>query len=186
MATVNPSGPHGHLRGKVGGMVYALQPDGTITVRSLGEQTAESTEGEQKGQHRMQLGHDYVHGVLGDPALRSAYDSEAQTRKMRSCDLIMSDFLTDPVISGIDTAKYRGQAGGWLLIIGRTSQGAPWGQPQARRGMWTSPLSIKGVTPARRLGSMGGGAMRTEPGHSQPLHASGQPHAPVDSVHDHS
>jgi hypothetical protein len=117
MATVNPSGPHGQLRGKVGGMVYALQPDGTITVRSLGQQTAESTEGEQKGQHRMQLGHRYVHGVLGDPALRSAYDTEAQTRKMRTCDMIMSDFLTNPVISSIDTAKYNGRAGGWLLVI---------------------------------------------------------------------
>jgi hypothetical protein len=59
MATVNSSNPKGHLRGKVGGMVYALQPDGTVTVRSVGLQTAPSTEAEQKGQHRMKLGHNH-------------------------------------------------------------------------------------------------------------------------------
>ena len=117
MGTINPSNPNGPLRGKVGGMIYSLQPDGTITVRSVGEQTAPSTEGEQKGQHRMKLGHDYVHGVLADPDAKSAYAGEAQKRKMRTCDLVMSDFLTDPVIVSVDAAKYNGRAGGWLLIM---------------------------------------------------------------------
>ncbi|MFO1500430.1 MAG: hypothetical protein U1G07_18955 [Verrucomicrobiota bacterium] len=117
MGTVNFSNPNGPLRGKVGGLIYALQPNGTVTVRAVGAQRAPSTEREKKGQGRMKLGHDYVHGVLGDPASRAAYACEAQRRKMRTCDLAMSDFLTDPRIVGVDASKYKGRAGGCLLII---------------------------------------------------------------------
>ena len=98
-------------------MVYALQPDGTTTVRSVGVETAPSTEREQKGQHRMKLAHPYVHEVLSDPVLKEAYASEAKKRQMRTCDLAMSDFLKDPVIAGVDVAKYNGRAGGWLLVV---------------------------------------------------------------------
>jgi hypothetical protein len=117
MATVDPSNPKGHLRGKLGGIVYAQQPDGTITARSIGVRTAEQTPEEQKGQNRMKLAHPYVHGILGDPALAAPYASEAQTRKMRTCDLVMADFLTDPVITSVDATKYNGLAGGWLLLM---------------------------------------------------------------------
>jgi hypothetical protein len=98
-------------------MVFSLQPDGTVTVRGAGEQTAPSTKREQKGQHRLKLGHAYLHAVLNDPVLKSVYATEAQTRKRRTCDLVMSDFLTDPVIASVDTARYNGQAESWLLIM---------------------------------------------------------------------
>lgn len=117
MATVNPSDPNRPLRGKLNSLVYALQPNGTVTVRGVGVQTAPSTEAERKGQYRMKLAHDYVHAVLSDPMARSAYATEAQGRKMRTCDLVMSDFLKDPVIASIDSAKYDARAGGWLLIL---------------------------------------------------------------------
>lgn len=117
MAFANPSGPAGQLRGKVGNMVFALQSDGRVTVRGVGTQTAPSTDGEQKGQRRMKLGHAYVHAVLSNPALKSVYANEAQIRKMRTCDFAMSDFLTDPVIASVDTAKYNGRAEGWVLIM---------------------------------------------------------------------
>jgi hypothetical protein len=117
MATINPSNPKSALRGKLGGLVYAQQPNGTITVRSLGVQTVPSTEGEKRGQRRMRLGHGYVHAVLADPTVESAYANEALSRKMRTCDLIMSDFLKDPIIASVDAVKYSGRAGGWLLIL---------------------------------------------------------------------
>ena len=59
MAIVNPSTPTGHLQGKLGDIVYARQPDGTVTARSIGVRTAELTEAERKGQRRMKLGHAY-------------------------------------------------------------------------------------------------------------------------------
>lgn len=105
------------FRGKVGGIVYAQQPNGTITARSVGVRTAKQTEQERKGQHRMKLGHDFVRGVLGDPVLKAVYASEAQARKMRTCDLVMSDFLTDPTITSVNADKYIGLAGGWLFVM---------------------------------------------------------------------
>src|SRR5260370_1403180 len=87
------------------------------TVRSVGLRASGWTEAEQKGQQRMELGHTYLHRVLGEPALNAVYEVEAQARKMRTCDLIMSDFLTDPVIASVDATKFNGLAGGWLLVI---------------------------------------------------------------------
>jgi hypothetical protein len=117
MAIVDPSGPNGHLRGKVGGIIYSKQPDGRTTARSVGVSSAEDTAGEKRGQSRMKLGNAYMHGILADPSVRAPYDSEAQIRQMRTCDLVMSDFLTDPVIRTVDAVKYTGLAGGWLLIM---------------------------------------------------------------------
>jgi hypothetical protein len=117
MGTLDPSDPNRRIRGKVSGLVYSLQPNGIINVRSAGVQTAPSTKDEQKGQRRMKLGHAYVHGILSDPNLKSIYASEAQSRKMRTCDLVMADFLTDPVIVSVDSAKYRGRTEDWLLIM---------------------------------------------------------------------
>jgi hypothetical protein len=36
---------------------------------------------------------------------------------MRTNELIMSDFLTQPVIAGIDMTKFTGAVGGWLLVV---------------------------------------------------------------------
>jgi hypothetical protein len=75
-------------------------------------------------QRRMKLGHAYVRAALDDPELRSVYDAEARARGMRVCDLVMSDFLTDPVIVAINTDKYQGRAGDSVIIIG-----GPGGSP---------------------------------------------------------
>ena len=117
MATINRASISGQLHGKVGGLVYSLQRDGTTTVRSVGEETAPSTPGEKKGQRRMQLAHAYVRSVLDDPELWSVYDPQARAVGMRVCDLAMSDFLTDPVILGVNADRYRGLAGDSVIII---------------------------------------------------------------------
>ena len=55
------SHPSNRLRGKVGGLVYSLQPNGTTTVREAGQESGPSTEGEKKGQRRMKLAHVCLH-----------------------------------------------------------------------------------------------------------------------------
>jgi hypothetical protein len=81
MAIVHTSNPEAQLWGKLGDIVYAQQRDGSVTARSVGLRTAEWTEGEKKGQHRMQLAHPYVHGVLGDPTAtdRAGHSTVANT-----------------------------------------------------------------------------------------------------------
>ena len=118
MATIHRSGSTGPLRGKVGGMVYSLQANGVTTVRSVGEQTGPSTPGEKKGQSRMKLAHPYVRSVLNDPKLRAVYDEPARARGMRVCDLITSDFLTNPVIVAVNADRYQGCAGDTVIVIG--------------------------------------------------------------------
>jgi hypothetical protein len=79
--------------------------------------TSKSTEGEQRGHRRMKLGHVYVHAALSDPVLKAAYAREAQNRKIRTCDLMMSDYLQDPVLINVAAAKDNGLAGGCLLVL---------------------------------------------------------------------
>jgi hypothetical protein len=118
MATLTRSGSTGQLRGKLGGWVYSLQPDGTTVVRSAWQKKAASRPGEKKGQRRMKLGHAYVRLVLDNAELWAVYDAEARARGLRVRDLAMSDFLTDPVILGVNADSYRGCAGDSLVIIG--------------------------------------------------------------------
>jgi hypothetical protein len=117
MATIKSSGNPSQLRGKVAGFVYSLQPNGTTAVRSVGEHRATSKPGEKKGQRRMKLGHPYVRSVLNDPELWAVYDQQARAVGMRVCDLAMADFLTDPVILGVNADRYRGVAGDSVIII---------------------------------------------------------------------
>src|SRR5579871_5229883 len=104
MATIKSSDPSGPLRGKVEGLVYSLQPNGTTTVRSVGEQTAPSTDGEKKGQQRMKLAHAYVEGVLADPELVRPYLAEALRRKIQARQVVFADFLKDPIIAGVEAS----------------------------------------------------------------------------------
>jgi hypothetical protein len=117
MAIIKPSSLTGQLRGKLGGVVYALQPNGSTTARSVGDRKHRPTSGEKKGQRRMKLGQPYVRSVLDDTALWAVYEAEARARGMRVCDLAMSDFLTDPVIIGVNTDRYKGCAGDSVLVI---------------------------------------------------------------------
>jgi hypothetical protein len=77
MATVKPTDAISTPRGKVGGLIYSHQRNGTMTVRGVGTQRAPSTPGEKKGQDRFKLGHGYVCWALSDPGLRAAYTEEA-------------------------------------------------------------------------------------------------------------
>lgn len=117
MAIVDPSSPNAHLRGKIGGIVYSRQPDGTLVARSVGVRKKPPSKGERKGQLRMQLGHPYVRSVLGDAELSAIYATEAAARNKRTCDVVMADFLSDPVIMGIDATPYHGLPGGCVLVV---------------------------------------------------------------------
>jgi hypothetical protein len=117
MAKVNKSQSGGEFRGKVGRYIYSLQPDGTTTVRGVGTYTKPRTAGQERGQDRLRLGNDYVHAVMSNPELRPVYTSEAEKRRKRTCDVAISDFLADPVITSVDATKYNGLAGGWLLVM---------------------------------------------------------------------
>jgi hypothetical protein len=118
MGIIRSSSIPGQLHGKVGGLVYSAQPNGTTNVRSLGEHTAGSKPGEKKGQRRMKLGQAYVRAVLDNTEQWAVYNAEARARGMRVCDLAMADFLSDPVILGVNTQRYKGSAGDSVIVIG--------------------------------------------------------------------
>jgi hypothetical protein len=92
MAIANSAAASGNLRGKIGGMVFCLQPNGKTVVRGQGHDPKPSTPAKKKGQHRMKLAHSYVSFVLGDPALRQPYLLEALKRQKR---VVTCDYLTE-------------------------------------------------------------------------------------------
>jgi hypothetical protein len=117
MAKVNSSPASGNLRGKIGGIVFAQRPDGSTIARGAGEERKPSTVGEKKGQKRMKLAQGYVRSVLADAQLRAPYAGEAERRQMRVCDLVVADYLTDPVIEAVDLDSYDGGPGGPITAL---------------------------------------------------------------------
>ena len=117
MATLSPSAGLQALRGKVGGLIFSEQVNGTVTVRGVGKQKAPSTPGEKKGQNRMKLAQPFIRWILGSPDLRLPYALEAERRNMRIRDLIMADFLTDPVILAVDATRYTGAPGDLIFVV---------------------------------------------------------------------
>jgi hypothetical protein len=95
----------------------------------------------------MKLGHAYVRAALDDPELRAIYDAEARACGMRVCDLVMSDFLTDPVIVAINADKYQGRAGDSVIVDerGQFHTSVPDGTPLAFGRVW--PRSRSGSEP---------------------------------------
>ena len=106
----------GVIHGKLGGFIYVPQPDGTTIIRSETQQRLHSP-GERKGQRRMKLATAYFRSVADQPVLKTVYDDEAKSRHMRPCDLIVSDYLTDPIILGIETPEDSDGQGGKVIVV---------------------------------------------------------------------
>ena len=115
MAIVKPKDMN--LRGKVGEMVFAQQPDGTVTVRAKGERRAPPTPAEKAARDRFKAARQYVLWAMAQPELEPAYTEEAVARGVRPEHVAMSDFLTDPILSGVDLSGYRCHQGDPIFIV---------------------------------------------------------------------
>ena len=96
------------LRGKIGGLILSHQPNGAVTVRSVGEVKPPPTPAQIARQNRLRPGHAYVSYLLSQPALREPYKDAAASRRIPTFALMVADFLNKPMVDEIDLSGYTG------------------------------------------------------------------------------
>ncbi len=116
MAKVKLNAGLGELSGGIGNWVFRQQYGQTvIAVRP--EKKSVSTPAQKERQQRFLAATDYARNVLADPLQRRLYQALAAKRKKPVNALLISNWLTPPVIELIDVSGYRGAPGDLIKAI---------------------------------------------------------------------
>ncbi len=117
MAKVSLNALTSHLRGRVGDLVFKRYGDRLVVTRvPQFKKKRTLSKGEQSRQKKFAAANRYALGVLNDPKRRAAYAALAK-KSGRSIQLAaISDFLTVPVIHGVEARRFHGNAGDEILI----------------------------------------------------------------------
>jgi hypothetical protein len=117
MAKVELNSAIGTLSGKVDGWVYRTQNGRTVVTAPPPPKDDLPTEAQQKGRERFRAAQAYAAGVLADPVLRRVYQKLGVERKRPPNALLISNFMTPPVIELVDVAEYSGRAGERIQVV---------------------------------------------------------------------
>ena len=98
----------GDLQGKVGGLIYAHQANGTVVVRRAPERVQPSTPSQQASQGRFILAQRYLRTLRANPEQYAPYKAAAAAARRRACDLAIADFLRLPELKDVDLTGYNG------------------------------------------------------------------------------
>ena len=111
MAKLDPNQLLGILHGKLGGLVFVRNADGTVHVRHSPVREAGFTEGELSNQARFKQAVTYVGKVRQQPDVYTAYQAAARAKGKRACDLANADCRHPPIIQDVDLSSYKGEVG---------------------------------------------------------------------------
>lgn len=98
-------------------MVFRRVRGKTIIAQRPDIQPRKSSAAQQAQRERFALAREYAKQVLADPWQRQAYDQQAKRRNRRTDLLVVSDFLTPPVVELIDVSGFHRTAGGTIRIL---------------------------------------------------------------------
>lgn len=105
------------LRGKIDGWVYRQQAGKTIVARYQAPRKAKQSAAQKRTRIRFQAAQAYAAEVLADPLQRLAYQKLGADRKRPPNTLLVSNFLTPPVIERIEASAYQRRVGGIIRIV---------------------------------------------------------------------
>lgn len=117
MATVHLHPAFDGISGKNGGMVFRRVRGQIVLARRPDVRDQDPTPAQQAQRDRFTLAADYARRVLADPWQRRMYERLAASRNRRVDKLLMSDFLTPPVVEEIDVSGYQRRAGDVVRVI---------------------------------------------------------------------
>jgi hypothetical protein len=117
MATAQLNSVFSDIRGTSGGFVFRRTRSGTVLARRPESREREASAAQEAQRARFAAAADYARRVLADPWQRRLYKGIASAQNRRVDKLVMSDFLTAPVIEEIDVSGYQGRAGDLLRVI---------------------------------------------------------------------
>jgi hypothetical protein len=117
MAKVKLNETLGSLKGKIDGWVYRQQHGQTIVTRYRAPRATKQSAAQKQTRVRFQAAQAYAAEVLADPLQRLVYQKLGADRKRPPNALLVSNFLTPPVIEKIEASTYEGRAGGIIKIV---------------------------------------------------------------------
>ncbi len=113
--TLNPT--ISSLSGKMDGWVYRQQNGQTSVMPYRAKKPARPTAAQRKNRERFRAAHTYAAEVLADPLRREMYQKLGASRNQPPNALLISNFLTPPLIERVERNGYDGRAGHELKAI---------------------------------------------------------------------
>ncbi|TGE24017.1 hypothetical protein E5K00_02035 [Hymenobacter aquaticus] len=105
------------LSGKVSGLVFRRNANGTVTVGNAPRPSSKAPTEEALAQRqRFQQAAFYGRAIQQDPALKAAYETGKDTNTNSSYLVAVADYLSAPAIRHVDFSAYRGQPGDVILV----------------------------------------------------------------------
>src|SRR4051794_12233702 len=98
--------------GRSGGMVFRTVRGQTFISQRPSPIRGRASAAQKQQRDRFALATAYAKQVLSDPCQRRVYEALATDRNRRADKLLISDFLTPPVVDEIDVSGYQRQPGG--------------------------------------------------------------------------
>ena len=105
------------ISGTNGGMVFRQLRGKVVVAQRPETRDLEPSPAQQAQRDRFTLAAAYAREVLSNPWQRRMYERLAASRNRRVDKLLMSDFLTPPVIEDIDVSVYQRRSGDLVRII---------------------------------------------------------------------
>lgn len=153
MAKVSLNALTSHLRGRVGDLVFKRYGDRLVVTRvPQFKKKRMISKAEKSRQQNFAAANRYALDVLKDPKRRAAYAALAKKSGRSIQVTAISDFLTGPVILGLDPRRFHGNAGEEIVIDtenglkvsevqvairGETGKVLEEGRAENVRGLWT-------------------------------------------------
>ena len=117
MAIITPHPAFSGISGTNGGMVFRQLQGKVVVAQRPDTRDLEPSPAQQAQRDRFTLAAAYAREVLSHPWQRRMYERLAASRNRRVDKLLMSDFLTPPVVDEIDVSVYHRRAGDLVRII---------------------------------------------------------------------
>jgi hypothetical protein len=117
MARIDLNSAVGALRGKMDGWVYRQLNGQTVVAAHRRAKKTKPTAGQVNRRERFRAAQAYAAEVLADPVKRLVYQKLGAERKTPPNALLISNFLTPPMIDTIDFRGYTGRSGQQIKVI---------------------------------------------------------------------
>lgn len=120
MAKLEMDPPYRHVRGRIGGLVYRRNGDGTAIAKARTDGPSRPPSEAQRAVHeQFRAAVAYVRVVQADPALAPRYAAAAAASGMQLVPFVVRDFFAPPQVDAIDATAYHGAIGNVIKVRAR-------------------------------------------------------------------
>ncbi len=104
------------MRGHVGEIVFKQYGDKVVVTRKPDMSRVKWNAAQKAARERFREAMAYAKWMMGNAEMRAAYEAAAKAKGRRTFNLMLSDFLTPPVVDEIDASGYSGKVGECIRV----------------------------------------------------------------------